>query len=188
MFAGNIGEAQSVETIIYAANELKNYPDIRFHIVGDGSSRNKCEALAKELGLTNVVFYGQHPITEMPRFYEMADAFLVTLKASKFISYTLPNKVQSYMAAGKPIIGAIDGETQEVIKEADCGMVVSAEDYKGLAACILKFVREKEMQPVFARNARSYYDKHYSKETYMRKLNQLFDRIHKGVECQYVQG
>ena len=51
-------------------------------------------------------------LSEMPQFYEMADAFLVTLKANKAISFTLPNKVQSYMAAGKPIIGSIDGETQ----------------------------------------------------------------------------
>jgi len=115
VFAGNIGEMQSVETIIYAANELKGFQNIKWHIIGDGSNRAKCEKIAKELRLENIKFYGQHPINEMPAFYELADAFLITMKAHKEISYTLPNKVQSYMAAGKPILGAIDGETRLVI-------------------------------------------------------------------------
>ncbi|KAB7639887.1 glycosyltransferase family 4 protein [Bacillus sp. B3-WWTP-C-10-D-3] len=177
VFAGNIGEMQSVETIIYAANELKKYENVKFHIVGDGSSREKCETLAQRLELNNVIFYGQHPITEMPKFYEMADAFLVTLKENKAISYTLPNKVQSYMAAGKPIIGAIDGETQVVIKEAKCGLCSSAEDYEELADNIRLFVKEKEKHYLYSQNARNYYECNFSKKIYMEKLNYLLERI-----------
>ncbi|PYI52934.1 glycosyltransferase family 4 protein [Paenibacillus flagellatus] len=173
LFAGNIGEMQNVETILYAANELKNEPYIKFHIVGGGSSLNKCEELCGRLGIKNVFFYGQHPVNEMPRFYAMADAFLITLKANKVISYTLPNKVQSYMAAGKPIIGAINGETQSLIKEAKCGLCGAAEDYKELAANIRKFVEEKEMQPIYGQNARKYYDNHFSKQIFMQRLKEL---------------
>ena len=96
---------------------MEKSKNIKFHLIGDGSARSKCEMLAKEMQLENVIFYGHHPLTEMPPFYAMADAFLVTLKSNKIISYTLPGKVQSYMAAGKAIIGAIDGETQLVINE-----------------------------------------------------------------------
>lgn len=177
VFAGNIGEMQSVETIIYAANELKEEKTIVFHIVGDGSSRKKCEDLANTLKLNNVTFHGQYPINEMPRFYQIASAFLITLKVNKVISYTLPNKVQSYMAVGKPIIGAIDGETQIVINESNCGLCVSAEDYKELAVNIRKFVEEKDKHHMYGNNARTYYDRNFSKRIYMEKLNNLLKKL-----------
>ncbi|MEI4829861.1 glycosyltransferase family 4 protein [Bacillus sp. FJAT-53711] len=188
VFAGNIGEMQSVETIIYAANELKKDQYIKFHIVGDGSSREKCEELTNQLKLDNVIFHGQHPITEMPRFYEMADAFLITLKANKVISYTLPNKVQSYMAAGKPIIGSIDGETQIVINDANCGLCTSAENYKELADNIRKFAKEKEKHSLYGQNARNYYDSNFSKQIYMERLNNLLTKIISDGDVKYVQG
>jgi glycosyltransferase involved in cell wall biosynthesis len=75
----------------------------------------------------------------MPFFYEMADAMLITLKDNKTLSYTLPGKVQSYMATGKPVIGSINGETSCVIEGADCGLCCGAEDYKGLADLIIQF-------------------------------------------------
>ncbi|MCL6574367.1 MAG: glycosyltransferase, partial [Bacillus sp. (in: Bacteria)] len=144
-----------------------------FHIVGDGSSRKKCEELVKKMKLNNVIFYGHYPINEMSRFYEMADAFLVTFKANKVISYTLPNKVQSYMAAGKPIIGSINGETQIVINEANCGLCSSAENYKELANNIRKFASDKENHITYGQNARTYYDNNFSKKIYMERLNKL---------------
>lgn len=177
VFAGNIGEMQSVETIIYAANELKEEEYIKIHIVGDGSARAKCEELAKQLELTNIIFHGQYPVTEMPRFYAMADAFLITLKANKVISYTLPNKVQSYMAAGKPIIGAIDGETQIVINEAQCGLCSPAEDYREFANNIRKFYREKEKKSTYCKNSRNYYENNFSRKIYIEHLTSLLKKI-----------
>lgn len=173
LFAGNIGEMQSVETIIKAANELKDKSFINWHIIGDGSSRRKCEELAKQMKLDNVIFYGHHTISEMPSFYELADAFLITLKADKIISYTLPNKVQSYMAAGKPIIGAIDGETKRVINEAQCGLCCAAEDYKELANIVKDFSNLKSRYSWYSQNARKYYDDNFPKEIFMYRLNNL---------------
>lgn len=170
VFAGNIGEMQSVGTIIKAANELKDFDKINWHIVGDGSDRINCEELAIEFGLSNVIFYGQRPIEDMPDFYSMADAFLVTLKANKEISYTLPNKVQSYMAAGKPIIGAIDGETRLVIEEAGCGLCCEAEDYIALVELVRDFALNTEKHNVMGENARKYYQEHFDKKIFMRSL------------------
>jgi glycosyltransferase involved in cell wall biosynthesis len=170
VFAGNIGEMQSVETIIHAANELKDVDMLKWHIVGDGSNRAICEIMVKELGLSNVVFYGQRPIDAMPEFYSMADAFLVTLKANKEISYTLPNKVQSYMAAGKPIFGAIDGETRLVIEEAGAGLCCNAEDYIALAEIIRGFAFNTEKHNVMGENALKYYQEHFGKKKFMKSL------------------
>lgn len=170
VFAGNIGEMQSVKTIIKAANELKDLDKIIWHIVGDGSDRINCEKLAAKCDLSNVIFYGQRPIEEMPGFYSMADAFLVTLKANKEISYTLPNKVQSYMAAGKPIIGAIDGETRLIIEEADCGFCCKAEDHIALAELVRGFAFNAENHKAMGENARKYYHEHFGKKIFMKSL------------------
>ena len=137
MFAGNIGEIQSIETIIKAAELLKD-ESVRFHIVGGGTDLERLKELGKNL--KNVFFYGRRPLEEMPEFYKKADAMLVTLKADEVLSMTLPGKVQSYMAVGKPIIGAIDGETEKVIADAECGYSGKAEDAEKLAENIRKFI------------------------------------------------
>ena len=153
VFAGNIGEIQSVETIIKAAEKLK-LKDVRFHIVGGGTDFERLRRMAK--GLKNVIFYGRRPLEEMPMFYAKADAMLVTLKADSVLSFTLPGKVQSYMAVGKPIIGAIDGETEEVIKDAKCGYCGKAGDVDELVRNILLFMENsaKQEMGIFDRQRR----------------------------------
>ena len=167
-FAGNIGEAQSVETVLQAAKRLKEDP-ITFHIVGGGSDLERLQKLAKAWGLTNVIFYGRRPLSEMPKFYQMSDAMLVTLKADPVLSLTLPGKVQSYMAAGKPIIGAIDGETARVILDANCGYCGQAEDAIALSENILRFMGvESKLQ--MSQNARRYYEEQFDKKQFINML------------------
>lgn len=170
VFAGNIGEMQSMDTIVRAAGYLKDHPDIHFHIVGDGSALERSKQLAAELRLENITFHGRHPLEDMPKFYDMADAFLVTLKRDEFISYTLPGKVQSYMASGKPILAAIDGEAADVIREAGCGLCCPAEDDIGLAGIILRFSRDKENRRIYGDNAKAYYEANFSSEAFFRSL------------------
>jgi len=175
VFAGNIGDMQSVDTLIKAAGELRRHPNIIFHIVGDGSKAGECSQMAKELELNNVVFHGRRPVEEMPSFYEMADAMLITLKDNKTLSYTLPGKIQSYMAAGKPVIGAINGETRRVIEKSGCGLCCAAEDYIGLADLILEFCKSDNKRQM-AENAYNYYNNNYSKERFISSLeNALLD-------------
>lgn len=174
LFAGNIGEMQSVETILFAANELKNCEDIVFHIVGDGSSKKRCEELKMEFQLENVKFHGSHPLEKMPYYYSIADAFLITLKDNKSISYTLPNKVQSYMAAGKPILGAINGETAEVVKQAECGFIVEAENHLELAKTIKEFADIKNKDYLY-KNSKEFYLRNYSKENYFINLSKALN-------------
>lgn len=161
VFAGNIGTAQSVDTIIRAAERLKNRK-VHFHIVGSGMELDRLKTIAP----SNVMFYGRKPLNEMPRFYAMADAMLVTLQADPVLSYTLPGKVQSYMAVGKPIIGAIDGETAEVIREAQCGYCGPAEDVDELVKNIIGFV-ENSNKHKLGQNARSYYDRYFARDVFM---------------------
>lgn len=176
VFAGNIGEMQSVETIVKAANEMKEKNNIMFHIVGDGSKLEECIVLSKKFKLNNIIFYGRKPINEMPQYYSFADAMLITLKNDKTISYTLPGKVQSYMAAHKPIIGSINGETKRVIKEANCGYCCAADDYKELSKIILEFC-DSNQQRLMGENGYDYYIKNYSKKSFISALEESLIKL-----------
>lgn len=174
MLAGNIGVAQSVDTVIEAAKRLKDDKRIRFHIVGSGTELNRMKRLAE--GLDNVIFYGRQPLEKMPEYYSMADAMLVTLQADPILSQTLPGKVQSYMAVGKPIIGAIDGEAAEVIKEAQCGFCGKAEDAEQLAKNIKAFTDDGQKVQM-GKNAREFYEKQFIRNRYMDKLEEELTKM-----------
>ena len=173
MFAGNIGEIQSVETIIRAARMLKNEP-VYFHIVGGGTDVERIRKMSTEL--KNVIFYGRRPLKEMPKLYEKADAMLVTLASDPVLSLTLPGKVQSYMAVGKPIIGAIDGETKRVINDAECGFCGNADDAIELVNNIKKFIENRD-RSVMGKKARKYYEENFEVKIFMDKMEQNFERL-----------
>lgn len=181
VFAGNIGPAQSVETIIETANLLKEHKDIMFHIVGDGLSRQICENLANKYKLENVKFYGFHPVEDMPQYYALADCFIITMVNNEVVNSTLPAKVQSYMLAAKPIVGAISGEVKEVIEEADCGYCTESGNYRELAQIITKVYNDKEKCSYFGKNSYSYYQNHFEKNKCIDDLVKIFtEEIEKG--------
>lgn len=173
MFAGNIGAVQSVDTIIGAAALLKDEP-VRFHIIGSGSDLERLQKLGENE--ENVIFYGRRPLEEMPSFYEKADAMLITLQADPVLSMTLPGKVQSYMASGKAIIGAIDGETNVIIKAAKCGYCGKAENAEELVENIRRYINNPN-RDLFGKNAREYYEKYFEQKKFMDCLERsLFYR------------
>lgn len=172
VFAGNIGTAQNVDTIIDAAKLLVDQK-VMFHIVGDGI---ELDNLKKQVnGLQNVIFYGRKPLEDMPMYYEMADAMLVTLTDDPILSLTLPGKVQTYMAAGKPIIGAIDGETRVVIEAANCGFCGKAGDTVELSENVKRFIQSKD-RVAMGQNARKYYEENFEKRLFMDKLESMLLR------------
>lgn len=169
LFAGNIGKAQSMDTILNAAIETQNIKKLTWHIVGDGAEFYSCLNKIKYDGITNIKMYGRKEVQEMPNFYQKADAMLVTLSGDSFVSNTLPGKVQSYMAAGKPIIAAANGETAEVINESQCGYCGPADDYKSLVSNTKKFVKSKAKEKM-GKNSYKYYKNNFSKEKFMNRL------------------
>lgn len=159
---------QSVETIIAAAKLLRDDSRAVFDIVGDGAALAQCRQQAE--GLTNVVFHGRREVEEMPRFYAMADAMLVSLKDNPAIANTLPGKVQSYMAAGRTVVGSIGGETAAVIADARCGVCARPEDGAELARKIRQLLDHPEMFRQYGENSRQYYHSFFRKEAFMEKL------------------
>lgn len=135
MFAGNIGDAQDFPAILDAAQRLAHRSEIRWLIVGDGRAAGDVRAAVERLGLQGrVVMLGRHPLERMPAFFRAADALLVSLKAEPIFNMTIPGKVQTYLAAGIPLLGMLDGEGARVIAESGAGLVCGAGDGAALAA------------------------------------------------------
>ena len=177
VFAGNIGPAQNVEFIVQAAYQFKNDTDIHFHIVGDGLSLAQCKSLANRYELTNISFHGHHPVKEMPSFYQLADAFLITMVDNPVVNQTLPAKIQSYMLAKRPIIGAINGEVRNVIEEAQCGLVCASDDLDAFVANIRSAKAKPERLRLWSKNAYAYYSSHFDKDLLLNQMINLFDEL-----------
>lgn len=174
MFAGNLGEAQSLETIIAAAEKLKGEPEIQWVIIGDGRRYGWMRQQVEKLGLEgNVTFLGRHVAESMPHFFAHADALLVTLKVDEVFAQTIPSKLQSYMACARPIIAALNGEGARVIELAGAGLAVAAGDGEGLAEAVLELSRMPARQrEIMGRQARNYYEQHFERDMLIDRLEQ----------------
>lgn len=172
MFAGNIGAAQSFDTILAAAGKLQEHEEIHWVIIGDGRMRPSMEEGVRKLGLENSVhLLGRRPAEVMPRNFACADALLVTLKRDPIFSLTIPGKIQSYLACEKPIVAALDGEGARVIKESGAGLTVPAEDADALAAAVLEMYRARpEERAEMGRRGRAYFKKHFEREKLLDRL------------------
>ncbi|MDY6793341.1 MAG: glycosyltransferase family 4 protein [Thermodesulfobacteriota bacterium] len=172
-FAGNIGAAQDFATILNAAELLKDRTEINWVIIGDGRMFAWVQRQVIERGLSKTVhLLGRYPAETMPRFFALSDALLVTLKKKPIFSLTIPSKVQSYLACGKPIIAALDGEGARVVDEAGAGMSCSAENPKALAETILKLYNLSERQrEEMGKKGRSYFKEHFEREMLIDRLD-----------------
>lgn len=187
VFAGNVGKAQSMPTILGAAARLRDIEGLRWHIVGDGTELESTRKQAHEMGLKNIIFHGRKPMEEMPVYYAMADAMLVCLTADPVVSLTLPGKVQTYMAAGKPILAASNGEIARVISDSKCGFCAAAEDAEGLAEAVRQFLAAEDKNAL-GMNASWYFTENYAKERFMSKLEDALEQVQYSRECREISG
>jgi glycosyltransferase involved in cell wall biosynthesis len=176
IFAGNIGEAQSFDTLIKSAVLLKERGiSVNWVIIGDGRMKLQVEKKIQELELNDTFFMlGAYPVNEMPNFFSCADALLVSLKSDFIFTLTIPSKIQSYLACGKPIIGSLDGEGAEIIKEAMAGYTSAAEDAVGLTDSIQALVELNEFERIkLGQNARKYFENEFEREKLLDKLENI---------------
>jgi glycosyltransferase involved in cell wall biosynthesis len=171
LFAGNIGAAQAVDVIVEAASILKDFSDIHFVILGDGSCRGAMQNEVKQRGLTNLHLPGRFPVETMPGFMQQASALLVTLADRSIFAATVPNKVQAYLASGRPIIACLNGEGARLIVEAGAGLASPAEDAQALANAILHLYRlPADEREKMGQNGRNYYQEHFDHEHLVDQL------------------
>jgi glycosyltransferase involved in cell wall biosynthesis len=176
LFAGNIGVAQSFNTIVNAFEKLKEY-DINLVILGDGRDKSRIQEQINEKGLKEKFhFLGSFPPEQMPYYFTCADGLLITLKKADIFSYTIPGKLQSYLACGKPIIGALDGIGNKIISESNSGFASEAENHELLANNILTLYKLSKMEKEkLSNNALDYFDKNFNKQHLLEILEEILN-------------
>ena len=182
VFAGNLGTAQSVETLVEVAEKLRHLFGLRIVLVGSGSMLSWIESQKHFRELDNLILAGRFPVSEMPQFFSRAAGLLVTLKREEIFTYTIPSKIQAYLAAGRPIIAALDGEGARVVEEAGAGLTCPAQDAAGLARCIEQLY---QMSPAerdkLGQAGRGYYLEHFEMSRQSQRLVEILEsRINAG--------
>jgi glycosyltransferase involved in cell wall biosynthesis len=185
VFAGNIGSAQSFETIVDAAVRLRQVADLHWVVLGDGNMKEWLAAqIAKhDLG-RQFHLLGQRPPEDMPAYFAHADALLVTLRADPVFSLTIPSKIQSYLACAKPVVAALDGEGAAVMQESGAGVVCAAENGAALAEAVLAVYRMSPQQrAACGARGRIYYEDNFERGLLLHRLNDWIAQLGRGQDA-----
>ncbi|MDE6268453.1 MAG: glycosyltransferase family 4 protein [Muribaculaceae bacterium] len=175
VFTGNIGEAQDIEHILEAAKILIN-AKVNIILIGNGRKRDFAKEFVNKNRLSNVYLPGAFPREVMHYFYEHADVLFLSLKNSPIFALTVPAKLQAYMASGKAIVAMINGEGADLIKEADCGWSVPAENSDALAKLLLQL--SKTEQTILFRkgeNGKKYCQEHFDFRKCIDNLEEIIN-------------
>lgn len=180
LFAGNIGEAQDFPAILDAVEALRDTPGLRWIIVGDGRAASQVREEIARRGLgEKIVLLGRYPLERMPSFFAGADALLVTLRREPIWSMTIPGKVQSYLASGKPLLGMLDGEGGRVIQEAKAGLVAPAGDDRALAAHVERLMAlNSEERAAMGLNGTRYGEREFDRGRMIDALERWIGECH----------
>lgn len=179
LFAGNLGLVQGLETIVRAAESLRDNPKVRIVFVGDGADKSRLVNLVHSLGLgKNVQFIGRQPMERMPEFMTAADALLVHLKWSELSNYVIPTKTLAYLASGKPIVMAMHGAASDLVRTAGAGVIIPPEDpvalAKGIRELSLVSVEDREKM---GQQGRAYLDQHLAKDVVVPRYRALLAAV-----------
>lgn len=172
IFAGNIGDAQDFPAILDAAEALKSNGEIRWLIVGDGSVSNWVRSEVIRRGLEHCfILLGSYPIDRMPSFYKHADALLVSLKAEPIFAMTIPGKLQSYLAAGIPILAMLNGEGADIICRSGAGISSPAGDGLALSSAVIRMANMNiEMRQKMGKAGLAFSEMEFNRKALISKL------------------
>jgi glycosyltransferase involved in cell wall biosynthesis len=177
LYAGALGQANDIDTLLRAANRLKVEEKIRFVLFGDGKERPRLEAEARRMGLSNVIFAGVRPKRDMPRVVAAADVCLAILQDIPMFRTTYPNKVFDYMAAGRATLLVIDGVSRQLIEASEGGVFVEPGNDAVLAATILELSKQPERVRKLGQNARAYLLKHLDRRDQLKQTLDLLMKL-----------
>ena len=175
LFAGNVGRAQNFDTVLDAANILKPYKEIKFVVAGSGVDRERVMAIAEKQSL-NISFIGHVGYDQIASVLSQADCLLVSLVANPIVSKTVPSKIPTYMAAGKPIIGSLNGAGAKIVKEAQAGLVSEAGNAELLAENILCLYNNIDGQrEIFGKKSCEYFEKQFEISAVATKFQNILE-------------
>jgi glycosyltransferase involved in cell wall biosynthesis len=144
-YFGTHGMAHALDSVLRAAEVLRDDPRIVFLLVGDGAERRRLQAMKERLSLTNVVMLEQQPKERMPALWGLTDVALVLLRKSSLFRTVIPSKIFEAMGAGRPIVLGVEGETRDIIERAGCGIPIEPESPQELAAAVRHLAERPEL-------------------------------------------
>jgi glycosyltransferase involved in cell wall biosynthesis len=176
VFTGNIGTAQSMQTLIGAAQILKTEKNIKFVLVGSGSMLEWVKEQQLKLKLDNIYISGRYPISSMDFIFKNSGCLLAMLKSDEIFTYTIPGKIQAYLSSGKPIIASLNGEGARIIVESGSGITCPAEDSAALASSVLKLFKISETErTLMGKSGKKYYNEHFEINKQAKKLVEILE-------------
>ena len=176
-YFGTHGMAHHLETIFHAAERLRNAKNIVFLMVGDGAERQALVKIRDKMALGNVMMLDQQPKSRMRELWALSDISLVLLKKSDLFKTVIPSKIFESLAMAKPIILGVEGESADLIQEAQAGMCIEPEEAEALAACVLELSQNPEQGRQLGRNGRHYVREHFDRIVLARKLSSLLETL-----------
>lgn len=176
-YAGALGMANDISTLLKAAERLKHNTDIHFLIVGDGKERQSLEALASDLDLDNVTFTGSRPKSQMSDVIVASDVCVAILQNIPMFKTTYPNKVFDYMAGGRPTVLAIDGVIRDVVESAEAGIFAQPGDSAAITDAVLQLYEKPSMRQLMGCSARSYVSEHFNRCQQGRMFAELLNDL-----------
>jgi len=177
LYAGAHGMSNDLSVLLEAANQLKDQQEIAIVLLGDGKEKPKLMEQAAQLDLENVSFISSVPKDEMPDALAAADACIAILKPIEMYKTVYPNKVFDYMAAGRPVILAIDGVIREVVESAQGGVVVPPGNAEALGDAIRLLAGDRSKGVTLGQNGRRYIETHFDRTVVAEKFHQLIQRL-----------
>ncbi len=175
-FSGNIGKAQSIKTILEASEKLIDQKDIHIMLIGGGSEIKYAKSYIKRKKLKNISIFGPYPSGLTLDILKKSKASLLTLKKDKIFSQTIPNKFQTYLFAGKPILISADGEVAKLTKNNGVGLISKSENAEQLKNNIIKLKKFSKIKlKRINKNCTNFYKKSYSINMQVKKLVKIME-------------
>lgn len=177
MYAGALGYAQGLDSVLEAASLLKDDPSIHFLFVGDGQEKDKLLTMKDTLELDNVTFYGTVPVSEMPRMFSIADYSIVSLRNIELFKGARPSKIFPAISTGTPVLYCGEGESASILEEFECGKIAEPENPQAIAEAIrgLHSVSEAQYEQM-SKNGRQLAIDHYSWKSIVEDLLQAVSK------------
>ena len=176
MYAGNIGKAQNLQQLLIAAKYFLKNKKIIFKIFGDGFEYNKLRNLKKNSNLKNVLFFGNVSSKKLYIHYIQSDFLYLSLIKNKYLNYTIPAKLQTYMSFSKPIIASATGEVKKIIKISRCGFCANPGDVNSLIKIFLKVLNLSAInKKKLSLNSKNFYIKNFENKKIRNKLKKILN-------------
>ncbi|RMI00376.1 glycosyltransferase family 4 protein [Stutzerimonas nitrititolerans] len=178
LFAGNMGKAQALDSVLHAAELLQQKTaEVTFVFLGGGVEVERLQQLATNLALSNVTFLPAVPMSEVGSYLLAADALLVHLKKDPLFTITIPSKTQAYMAVGKAILMAVDGDAADLVRDGGCGKVAESENPQAIAEAALALMSaSQDERNAMAENSRRFYQEKLSLKVGAGRFGEIFKR------------